>query len=133
MIGTDLFDFLSTGADRLRCFLDPGSEDDSFGFMGQLTRPDGSSFPFEARGSVFEESGARLFFVGIQDATRKLALEAEAARNERLESVGVLAGGIAHDFNNILTGILANSACWSGRNRDRRVTGALPPMQRRPP
>lgn len=108
LIGTDFFRFLHQGGDRLKCYLDPESPDESFSFAGQIVRPDGSGFPFEARGSVFEESGRRLFFVGIQDASRKLALEAEAARNERLESVGVLAGGIAHDFNNILTGILAN-------------------------
>lgn len=108
LIGTDFYGFLSQGAERLRCFLDPESPDESFRFTGQISKHDGSGFPFEARGSVFEESGRKLFFVGIQDATRKLALEAEAARNERLESVGVLAGGIAHDFNNILTGILAN-------------------------
>jgi PAS domain S-box-containing protein len=108
LLGLDFYGFLSRGAERLRCFLDPDSPDESFRFTGQVSRPDGTGFPFEARGSVFEESGRRLYFVGIQDATRKLALEAEAARNERLESVGVLAGGIAHDFNNILTGILAN-------------------------
>jgi PAS domain S-box-containing protein len=108
LIGKDFFGMLKRGAERLRQFLDSSSPDGSFRFIGQLSRPDGSCFPFEARASVFEEAGGRLFFLGIQDATRRLALEAEAARNERLESVGVLAGGIAHDFNNILTGILAN-------------------------
>ncbi len=108
LMGLDFYGFLSQGAERMRCFLDPDSPDEDFRFAGQVSRPDGTGFPFEARGSVFEESGRRLYFVGIQDATRKLALEAEAARNERLESVGVLAGGIAHDFNNILTGVLAN-------------------------
>lgn len=108
LIGEDFFRLLKRGAERLRQFLDSASPDGSFRFIGQLSRRDGSFFPFEARASVFEDAGGRLFFLGIQDATRRLALEAEAARNERLESVGVLAGGIAHDFNNILTGILAN-------------------------
>jgi len=40
--------------------------------------------------------------------TEKRALELEAMKVHKLESIGVLAGGIAHDFNNILTGILAN-------------------------
>jgi PAS domain S-box-containing protein len=108
LIGRSFFGFLRQGNERLRCFLALEFPDESFRFSGTLERPDGSRFPFEARGSVFEEAGGRRLFLGIQDATRKLALEAEVARNDRLESVGVLAGGIAHDFNNILTGILAN-------------------------
>lgn len=47
-------------------------------------------------------------FVTIIDITEKSMLEKEAMRNERLESIGLLAGGIAHDFNNILTGIMGS-------------------------
>lgn len=35
-------------------------------------------------------------------------LDAQLARNQRLESLGTLAAGIAHDFNNLLTGIFGN-------------------------
>jgi len=44
--------------------------------------------------------------VVFQDITDKLRAEAEMARVQKLESVGVLAGGIAHDFNNILTAVM---------------------------
>jgi nitrogen-specific signal transduction histidine kinase/CheY-like chemotaxis protein len=44
----------------------------------------------------------------ILDITDRKKLEQEQLKNEKLESLGVLAGGIAHDFNNILTGIMGN-------------------------
>lgn len=42
------------------------------------------------------------------DITERKNMEKELLRNQKLESLGVLAGGIAHDFNNILTAILGN-------------------------
>jgi PAS domain S-box-containing protein len=44
----------------------------------------------------------------IADATEKRKIREDREKNERLESLGVLAGGIAHDFNNILTAIIGN-------------------------
>ncbi len=42
------------------------------------------------------------------EITERQHIEAELAKNQKLEAIGVLAGGIAHNFNNILTGIMGN-------------------------
>lgn len=80
------------------------------GVVLRWLRQDGSWRSIETSGGpVFDERGV---FTGLQgidtDVTDKLLLQQEQEKNQRLESLGLLAGGIAHDFNNILTGIVGN-------------------------
>ncbi|UFS70164.1 ATP-binding protein [Geomonas sp. RF6] len=50
-------------------------------------------------------SGGRTVDILI-DMTERELLQQQIIRNQKLESIGVLAGGIAHNFNNALTGVL---------------------------
>jgi len=60
--------------------------------------------------------GAEIIHVGgeerlltiVQDISETVRLQAELAKTQKLESLGLLAGGLAHDFNNVLTGVLGN-------------------------
>ena len=56
--------------------------------------------------------------VAFRDITEKQRMEKELLKNQKLESIGVLAGGIAHDFNNFLTAIMGNLSLMRLRVRD---------------
>ena len=71
--------------------------------------PDGSRRHLEITFSSMEnagQTGGGVF--AFRDISTRLHLEKEAARSQRLESLGVIAGGIAHNFNNILTVMKGN-------------------------
>lgn len=52
--------------------------------------------------------GELAVLVTMIDITEQKKIEDEYLKNQKIESIGVLAGGIAHDFNNILTSVLGN-------------------------
>jgi PAS domain S-box-containing protein len=78
--------------------------------VGWLKVPGGRSYLLSLNASpLIGRSGELLGSVLVlRDITLEKEVEAQRLRQQKLESVGVLAGGIAHDFNNILTGILGS-------------------------
>lgn len=60
----------------------------------------------EVRGCRVQIEGKRAQLISVRDTTERKSLEKARMREDRVESLGVLAGGIAHDFNNALMAIL---------------------------
>ena len=57
-----------------------------------------------------DDGGVREWVGAVNDVHDRKLLEAKLQRQDKLDSLGILAGGVAHDFNNLLVGILANAA-----------------------
>ncbi len=53
--------------------------------------------------------GSTALLVFVCDITERKQLEAQMLRNQKLQSLEIVAGGVAHDYNNILMGILGSS------------------------
>jgi PAS domain S-box-containing protein len=56
----------------------------------------------------FNSRGEFVGYIGhCFDITEKIKYQEAIQRNDKLDSLGILAGGIAHDFNNLLAGLFA--------------------------
>jgi two-component system, cell cycle sensor histidine kinase and response regulator CckA len=79
----------------------PAREEKYIRLDGAVVDVDVVAIPF-----TFKDRAAVLIL--SNDITERKKLEVELEKNERFESIGLLAGGIAHDFNNLLSAILGN-------------------------
>mgnify|MGYP001427436178 CR=1 FL=1 len=77
-----------------------------------LIRADGGRIPVSVNTSRIHTRPEPLGLLIARDVSERrrgeeerALLEAQLRREERLESLGLLAGGISHDFNNLLTGM----------------------------
>ena len=75
-----------------------------------LISKDGKEKPIADSGApIINKTGQIIGVVLVfRDVSEKRQIEQNLIKNEKLESIGVLAGGIAHDFNNYLTAIIGN-------------------------
>jgi PAS domain S-box-containing protein len=99
------------GADVLRSLIQTGA----FAAFPELTllrtRGGNERHIAEVAAPIRDPQGAIFgLVITFRDVTETRQQEEDFVRNQKLESLGVLAGGIAHDFNNILTAILGNVA-----------------------
>ncbi|WP_321405137.1 ATP-binding protein [Maridesulfovibrio sp.] len=78
-------------------------------------RKDGSIFPVEVVGCIFEEDGKRYCLGVARDITHRIHALELMVQNEKMNSMSGMAAGIAHEINNPLSAILG--ACQNITNR----------------
>jgi PAS domain S-box-containing protein len=94
-------------ADALARLLE-GPDTDHQAIDAEWEDPAGRAHWSEVRGSRVTSGGRSCVLVSVRDTTEEHQEEEARQRDDKLQSLGVLAGGIAHDFNNALTAILGH-------------------------
>lgn len=103
--------------DYLPLELDLGKKDFGLKETEIILNKDGQEYYYHVQITPLLKKGPHPFgyLVVIRDLTEKKRIELlqrkiedEIVKNQKLESLGLLAGGIAHDFNNALAVILSN-------------------------
>ena len=99
---------------------------------GELTAraKDGHELVVEATWTLVRDAAGRpqSIFATSQDITETRRLEQQAARSQRIESLGTLASGVVHDLNNILTPIMVSIGLLKEQTKDPmllRLLGSL--------
>jgi PAS domain S-box-containing protein len=95
----------------------------------KLIRLDGAMVEVEAMGIASIHDGKPAVQAILRDVTEKKQMEAQALRNQRMESIGSLAAGIAHDLNNALAPILMAGSLLRSRCADQSMSRMLTLIQ----
>lgn len=77
-------------------------------FDARIVRKDNNERWCEIALESIPYKGKHAIMVILRDITNYKKMQEEIIRNEKLDSLGILAGGIAHDFNNFLTIIMGS-------------------------
>ena len=77
-------------------------------YEGKIQCKDGTIKDVEVSTSYIHYNNEPSLMAVVRDMTEHKKLEEELQKDEKIESIGILAGGIAHDFNNLLTTISGN-------------------------
>ena len=91
-------------------WLNGGAEKHRLPHEVRFRRKDESRFFGETVGSkVVDDQGETVGFITIiRDITERKNTEEERVKEDKLETMGLLAGGIAHDLNNIITALMSS-------------------------
>ncbi|MFO7735130.1 MAG: transporter substrate-binding domain-containing protein [bacterium] len=68
----------------------------------EFIKPDGKKALLEMHTKMMPDGTYQSIY---RDITERKKISEISAKNQKLESIGLLAGGIAHDFNNLLSGV----------------------------